>query len=390
MTPLAATCAAPDDGVPSYPELTLSLELRFRREKPFLLFALNENSNRSEGELNFTAETVTLNNWRKFYAFAFFLYDRYFAGFMKIVFMGTPQAAVPSLEKILQDGHEIVAVYTQPDRPAGRGNKLTAPPVKEFAAQHDLPVFQPVKIKTPEALELFKSHAADVAVVVAYGRILPPTFLEAFPKGAINVHFSLLPKYRGAAPVNWAIVNGETKTGVTTMQMDAGLDTGDILLQRETPIGAQENSVELMQRLSALGADLLSETLKHLDKLAQIPQNHDLATLAPIMKKEDGLISWMLSAQEITDRVRGFQPFPTAFTFYGGKKLTIFRCRPSEIPHSLRQPGEILAAKGDDLLIFCGGDSVLQIDELQIEGKKRMATRDFLNGIKLPVGEKLG
>ena len=309
---------------------------------------------------------------------------------MKIVFMGTPQAAVPSLEKIIADGHEVVAVYTQPDRPAGRGNKLTAPPVKEFALANNLQVFQPTKIKTPEALELFKSHAADVAVVVAYGRILPQAYLEAFPKGAINVHFSLLPKYRGAAPVNWAIVGGEAKTGVTTMQMDVGLDTGDMLLQAETEIGAQENSVELMQRLSIVGADLLSETLKNLDNLTPQPQNHDAATLAPIMKKEDGLISWMLSAREITDRVRGFQPFPTAFTFYEGKKLTVWRCEPSEAAHTLKQPGEILAAKGDNLLVFCGGDSVLRIDELQIEGKKRMATRDFLNGIKLQVGEKLG
>jgi methionyl-tRNA formyltransferase len=309
---------------------------------------------------------------------------------MKIVFMGTPQAAVPSLEKILQDGHEIVAVYTQPDRPAGRGNKLNASPVKEFALRNDLPVWQPTKIKTPETLAQFKAHAADVAIVVAYGRILPATYLEAFPKGAINVHFSLLPKYRGAAPVNWAIVNGETETGVTTMQMDAGLDTGDILLQRATGIGPAENSIELMQRLSLTGADLLSETLQHLEKLAQIPQNHDLATFAPIMKKEDGLVSWMLSAREITNRVRGFQPFPTAFTFYNEKKLTIWRCQPSEAAHTLRQPGEILAAKGDTLLVFCGGDSVLQIDELQIEGKKRMATRDFLNGIKMQAGEKLG
>ncbi|HEY0459092.1 MAG TPA: methionyl-tRNA formyltransferase [Pyrinomonadaceae bacterium] len=309
---------------------------------------------------------------------------------MKIVFMGTPQAAVPSLQKILTDGHEIAAVYTQPDRPSGRGNKLTAPPVKEFAVANGLQVFQPARIKTPEALEVFKSHAADIAVVVAYGRILPLAFLEAFPKGALNVHFSMLPKYRGAAPVNWAIVNGETVTGVTTMQMDAGLDTGDILLQTETEIGAAENSIELMQRLSVTGADLLSETLRYLEKLARIPQNHESATLAPIMKKEDGLISWMLSAEQITNRVRGFQPFPTAFTFYGEKKLTIWRCQPSTLAHTLRQPGEILAAKGDDLLIFCGGDSVLQIDELQIEGKKRMATRDFLNGIKMRSGEKLG
>ena len=310
---------------------------------------------------------------------------------MKIVFMGTPNAAVPSLEKILQDGHEIVAVYTQPDRPSGRGNKLTAPPVKEFALQNNLPIFQPTRIKTPDALETFKSHAADVAVVAAYGRILPQTFLEAFPNGAINVHFSLLPKYRGAAPVNWAIVNGETITGVTTMQMDAGLDTGDILLQKETEIGAEENSIELMQRLSLVGAELLSETLMHLAKLARIPQNHAEATLAPLMKKEDGAIDWNFSAREIANRVRGFQPFPSSFTKYQDKKLTIWKAK--EIKDStfkIRDSGEILEAKSDKLFTACGNQTVLQIEELQIEGKRRMTTRDFLNGIKLQIGEKLG
>lgn len=309
---------------------------------------------------------------------------------MKIVFMGTPNAAVSSLERILTDGHEIVAVYTQPDRPAGRGNKLTAPPVKEFALQNNLQILQPTKIKTPEALETFKSHRADVAVVVAYGRILPQTFLEAFPKGAINAHFSLLPKYRGAAPVNWAIAGGETRTGVTTMQMDAGLDTGGILLRRETEIGENETSIELMQRLSLIGADLLSETLLMFDELTIQPQDDLQATFAPMMKKEDGLISWMLSASEITNRARGFQPFPTAFTFYNEKKLTIWKCQPSNVVHQLKSVGEILEAKGDKLLVFCGGDSVLQIDELQIEGKRRMPTRDFLNGVKMQAGEKLG
>ncbi len=310
---------------------------------------------------------------------------------MKIVFMGTPNAAVPSLEKILQDGHEIVAVYTQPDRPSGRGNKLSASAVKEFALQNDLPIFQPTRIKTPEALETFKSHAADVAVVVAYGRILPQTFLEAFPNGAINVHFSLLPKYRGAAPVNWAIVNGEKITGVTTMQMDVGLDTGDILLQTETEIGADENSTELMQRLAFVGADLLSETLKHFDKLARIPQNHDSATLAPIMKKEDGAIDWNLSAQEIANRVRGFQPFPTSFSKYQDKKLTIWKAEELKISdYKFQNVGEILEAKGDKLFAACGNQTFLQIEELQIEGKRRMTTRDFLNGIKLQIGELLG
>lgn len=305
--------------------------------------------------------------------------------------MGTPNAAVPSLEKILRDGHEVVAVYTQPDRPSGRGNKLTAPPVKEFAIQNNLPVFQPTRIKTPEALTTFKSHNADAAVVVAYGRILPQSFLEAFPNGAINVHFSLLPKYRGAAPVNWAIVNGEKITGVTTMQMDVGLDTGDVLLQKETELGAVENSVELMSKLSFVGAELLSETLMHLDKLARIPQNHELATLAPIMKKDDGLIDWNLPAEKIANRVRGFQPFPTSFSKYQDKKLTIWKAGEIQDPEfNIQNPGEILEAKGDKLFVACGNLTILQIEELQLEGKRRMTTRDFLNGIKLRTGEKLG
>jgi methionyl-tRNA formyltransferase len=309
---------------------------------------------------------------------------------MKIVFMGTPNAAVPSLQKILADGHEIVAVYTQPDRPSGRGNKLTAPPVKEFALENNLQVFQPTKVKTPEALELFQSHQADVAVVVAYGRILPEGFLNAFPKGAINVHFSLLPKYRGAAPVNWAIVHGEKTTGVTTMQMDVGLDTGDILLQREIEIGEQENSVELMERLAIIGADLLSETLKNLDNLQPIPQNHELATHAPIMKKEDGLIDWKLTAAEIVNRIRGFQPFPTSFTKLNDKKLTVWKSQVSSLKSQVSVGSEVVEAKGDNLIVSCGGETFLQIDELQIEGKRRMTTRDFLNGIKLEVGEILG
>lgn len=310
---------------------------------------------------------------------------------MKIVFMGTPKAAVSSLQKIISDGYDIVAVYTQPDRPAGRGNKLSAPPVKEFALQNNLEVFQPTKIKTAEALETFKSHAADVAVVVAYGRILPQTFLEAFPKGAINVHFSLLPKYRGAAPVNWAIVEGEEKTGVTTMQMDAGLDTGDILLQKEVEIENEENSIELMERLAIIGSDLLSDTLKNLDRLKPIPQKHDEATLAPIMKKEDGLIDWNLRSKEIADRVRGFQPFPTSFTKYQEKKLTIWKARElQDSGFNIQSFGEILEAKGGNLIVSCGKETVLQIEELQIEGKRRMTVRDFLNGIKMQIGEKLG
>ena len=310
---------------------------------------------------------------------------------MKIVFMGTPHAAAASLQRMLADGHEIVAVYTQPDKPSGRGNKLSVSPVKEFALQHDLPVFQPVKIKTPEALETFKSNNADVVVVVAYGRILPQTFLDAFPKGVVNVHFSLLPKYRGAAPVNWAIVNGETETGVTTMKMDAGLDTGAMLLQREISIVADENAIDLMGRLSTLGADLLSETLAMFDELTAQPQDDSLATYAPIMRKEDGAIDWNTSATEISNRVRGFQPFPTSFTKYQGKKLTIWKAR--EIQDSefgIHNSGTVLEARGENLIIGCGNQTVLRVEELQLEGKKRMAARDFLNGIKAQVGERLG
>lgn len=310
---------------------------------------------------------------------------------MKIVFMGTPKAAVASIERLRQDGHEIVAVYTQPDKPSGRGNKVAFSPVKEFALEQGLTVLQPTKIKTPEALEEFKSHNADVAIVVAYGRILPQTFLEAFPKGAINVHFSLLPKYRGAAPVNWAIVNGENRTGVTTIQMDAGLDTGDIYLKRETEIYPRETAIELMERLAFIGADLLSETLAMFDELSRQPQNHDDATLAPIMKREDGLINWEMTAAEIANRVRGFQPFPGSFTYFKEQKLTIWKAEEVQGLESNVQGGvgEILEAKGDNFIIRCGHETVLRINELQPEGKRRMATRDFVNGVQPKTGEKM-
>ncbi len=305
--------------------------------------------------------------------------------------MGTPLAAVPSLEQLLQDGHEVVAVWTQPDRPSGRGNKLTAPPVKEFALENNLKVFQPTKIKTKESFEIFKSHGADVAVVVAYGRILPQSFLEAFPKGAINVHFSLLPKYRGAAPVNWAIVNGEKKTGITTMKMDAGLDTGDILLQSETEIAEDENAIDLMARLSFEGAALLSETLKY-DELEPQKQDESKASYAPMLVKEEGKIDWSANAETINNHIRGFQPFPTSFTFYQGKKVTIWKAEvwDAETGEIDGNYGKILDAAKKDLFINCGAGTVLKIEELQIEGKKRMKTVDFLNGVKLQIGEFFG
>lgn len=303
--------------------------------------------------------------------------------------MGTPQAAVPSLKSLVGGGHEVVAVYTQPDRPSGRGNKIVFSPVKQFAVDHDVPVFQPTKIKTPDALAEFKANKADVAVVVAYGRILPGPFLTAFPNGAINVHFSLLPKYRGAAPVNWAIVNGQLKTGVSTMKMDVGLDTGDILLQHETEIGAEENSIELMDRLSIIGADLLIETLDDIEQIIPVKQDDSNATFAPIMRKEDGKFSWEMLSDEIVRRVRGFQPFPTTYTFLDSKKLTLWRATDVESAHQNASPGTIVSAKGDELVVACGEGTTIKIEELQLEGKRRMKVRDFLNGVVLNEGEIL-
>jgi methionyl-tRNA formyltransferase len=306
---------------------------------------------------------------------------------MRIVFMGTPPAAAVSLERLIDDGHEIAGVYTQPDRPSGRGRKIVHSPVKELALTHGLRLFQPTKVRTPEALEEFRSLAADVAVVVAYGRILPEGFLTAFPGGAINVHFSLLPKYRGAAPVNWAIVNGESETGVSTMKMDAGLDTGDILLQRATPIGPDDTAIELMERLSLVGAELLSETLRGIGSIEPRKQDEIEASFAPILKKEDGLIDWSMSADEIRRRIRGFQPFPTSYTFHDGHRLTIWSGKVESAAAGV--PGTVVERSGDRLLVQCGDGTALAVLEIQPEGKRRMTVRDFLNGAKLAVGNVL-
>lgn len=301
--------------------------------------------------------------------------------------MGTPQAAVPSLERLVADGHEVVAVYTQPDRPSGRGHKLAASPVKESALQFGLQVIQPLKLRTDEALVEFENFRADLAVVVAYGRILPDAFLAAYPKGCINVHFSLLPKFRGAAPVNWAIVNGVSVTGVTTMQMDSGLDTGDILLQAETGIGSEENSIDLIGRLSVLGSELLSRTLNDLDGIVPHKQDNALATLAPILRKEDGRFDWDFPAALIERRIRGFQPFPTTYTTFRGKRLTLWRANVITDCGGGVIPGTVVDAKGDTLIVSCGEGS-LRISELQIEGRKRVGVRDFLNGVNLQTGEQ--
>ncbi|HET9785669.1 MAG TPA: methionyl-tRNA formyltransferase [Pyrinomonadaceae bacterium] len=306
---------------------------------------------------------------------------------MRIVFMGTPEAAVPTLRRLLDDSHEVVAVWTQPDRPAGRGNKLAAPPVKVLAQLFGLKIYQPEKIRSDEAKSLFASHNADLAVVVAYGRILPHEFLIAPKRGCLNVHFSLLPLYRGAAPVNWAIINGEAKTGVTTMFIEEELDSGPILLQRESQIGERETAPELMGRLAETGADLLGETLTQLDEITPRPQRDRDATFAPILRKEDGVIDWSKDAFTIERMIRGLQPWPNAYTKYKGHRLILWRAQAAIGQESKGLPGAVLKADTDDLLVKCGGDTVLRLLEVQPEAKRRMDVRDFLNGTHLKAGD---
>ena len=304
--------------------------------------------------------------------------------------MGTPEAAVPSLRRLRKDGHEIVAVWTQPDRPAGRGKKLHQSPVKQFALEHGLTIQQPTKIKTQEARELFASHAADAAIVVAYGRILPPEFLDAHHYGCINVHFSLLPKYRGAAPVNWAIVNGEKETGVTTMRIVSELDAGPVLLQSSTEIGAGETAPELMNRLAETGAELLSETLESIEDIELRPQRAEDATSAPMLTREDGHIDWSMNAVAVGRRVRGFQPWPNAHTTLDSRRL-IIRQASAEVPQQISdQPGRVVEAHGDRLVVACGAGTALRISDLQPEDSRRMSARDFINGSHIRIGQVLG
>ena len=313
---------------------------------------------------------------------------------MKIVFMGTPESAVPTLRRCVEDGHEVVAVWTQPDRPAGRGNRLKAPPVKEYALSRGLTVRQPSKIKTEDSLALFTAEPFDAAVVVAYGRILPPAFLRAPRLGCVNVHFSLLPRYRGAAPVNWALVRGERETGITTMLMDEGLDTGDVLLQSPTTIEDGETAPQLLERLSFAGAELLSETLARFGEIEPRAQRDEDATPAPILKREDGLIDWALDARDIERRVRGFQPWPGAYTSYDGRRLVVWRAEVAEgegvAGRAQVRPGVIMEARGDALTVSCGGSTALRLLEVQLEGKQRVGARDFVNGSRAKAGERLG
>ncbi|MBK7996201.1 MAG: methionyl-tRNA formyltransferase [Blastocatellia bacterium] len=310
---------------------------------------------------------------------------------MKIVFLGTPEWAVPSFERIIADGHEVLAVFTQPDKPAGRGNKLHPPPVKQAALAHQLTVYQPTKVRTPEFQQLFDSLAPDVAIIVAYGRIIPEWILKIPKYGFINVHFSLLPAYRGAAPINWAIVNGEKQTGITTMQLVPELDAGDILLQQATEISDLETAEELGKRLSFLGAELLSQTLDKLLSITPQKQDHEKATFAPILKREDGKINWQeMTAQEVALRVRGFQPWPGAYTLLKGTRLIIWQAKvKNAVLSGNNQPGTIVQADKNGIVIACNQSTALTILELQLEGRKRLQVRDFLNGIPLQVDESL-
>jgi methionyl-tRNA formyltransferase len=310
---------------------------------------------------------------------------------MRLVFCGTPQFAVPTLEAVLEAGHEVVLVVTQPDRPIGRDQKLQAPPVKQTALARFIPVVQPEKIKNnPEFREQLEAVAPEAILVVAYGRIIPQWMLDLPRHGNINLHGSLLPKYRGAAPIQWAVANGEIVTGVTTMRLDAGLDTGPMLLAQAIPIGEEETSVDVYQDLAEVGAQLIVETLRRLETGDLFPtqQDHTLATHAPILTREDGRIDFSRSAKQIHDRWRGFQPWPGAFTLFHGKKMIAHRLHPVEHTGPI-EPGIIHLHEGR-LLVGCGERTVLELDEVQLEGKRRMSAAELLRGYQLNSGERLG
>jgi methionyl-tRNA formyltransferase len=303
---------------------------------------------------------------------------------VKLVFLGTPAFAVPTLERCVAAGHDVVAVFTQPGRPSGRGQKQTMPPVKEAALRLGLAVHQPERVRQPEAMERLRALAPEAMVVVGYGQIIPQAILDIPPLGVINVHASLLPKYRGAAPIQWAIARGERLTGVTTMKINAGLDTGDMLLKWETPIGEEETAIQLAERLAPAGAELLLQTLKNIHTITPEPQDDAHATYAPILRKEDGHIDWKRSAREIHNRIRGFQPWPGGYGFLRGRRFNIWKAR---VENQAMQPGT-LHTKGGRLYAGCG-EGALELQEVQLEGKKRMDVRAFLNGFALQEEETL-
>ncbi len=311
---------------------------------------------------------------------------------MNLVFCGTPEFAVPTLKTLVGTGHQVRLVVSQPDRPSGRGQELAAPPVKQVAQSLELPVVQPEKIKNNQEFRAqLEAAAPEAIIVVGYGRIIPKWMIDLPRHGNINLHASLLPKYRGAAPIQWAIARGETVTGVTTMRIDEGLDTGDILLQREVAIEPEDTAVTLAPRLAELGAELMVTTLKGLEAGALQPrkQDHAEATLAPILQKDDGRIDFNREAPEVLNRLRGFQPWPGAFTSFRDKNLMLHRARLAAYGMGPLVPGEIKAA-GEDLFVACGEGTALQMLELQPEGKRRMSAKDFIHGYRPRAGERLG
>lgn len=310
---------------------------------------------------------------------------------MDLVFCGTPEFAVPTLEKLVESGFRVRLVLTQPDRPRGRGQKPAASPVKLRAQALGLSVIEPERIKTNDALRAQLESLQPAAIVIAgYGRLIPPWMLALAPLGNINLHASLLPKYRGAAPIQWAIASGETATGVTTMRINEGLDTGDILLQKEAAIAPEDSAVTLAPRLAAMGADLMVETLHGLEagSIRPRPQDHSRATLAPLLKKEDGRIAFARTALEIANRLRGFQPWPGAYSTFHGKQLAVIAAKPAT-ETSLPGPS-VLNVEGERLLVGCGSGTALALLELQPEGRKRMPARDFIHGYRPRSGERLG
>ena len=314
---------------------------------------------------------------------------------MNIIFMGTPEFAVPTLQKLIASGYAVQAVVTQPDRAKGRGQHVAAPPVKTLAEQHGIPILQPKRVREEGVIQQIRDLTPDVIVVVAYGQILPESLLKIPRLGCINVHASLLPKYRGAAPMNWAIVRGETETGVTTMFMDKGMDTGDMLLARTIPIEPRETTATLHDKLAILGADLLIETLRQAEAgtLVRIPQDHAAATYAPLMKKEDGLIDWNESAFAIDCKVRGFFPWPGAYTTIHGKCVKVLQVAiDADTPgdFSEQQPGAVVQIDQERGPLIKTGAGVLRMIEIQPENKKAMRCSDFCRGYRLNIGDQFG
>jgi methionyl-tRNA formyltransferase len=309
---------------------------------------------------------------------------------MRIVFMGTPEFAVPSLEALLKSEDQIVGIVTQPDRPKGRGHELASPPVKLVAQRAGIPFLQPLKIRTPDFLEALAAWKPDLIAVTAFGRILHAPILNLPPMGCVNVHGSLLPKYRGAAPVQWAVINGETETGITTMLMDEGMDTGPMLLQERIPILPDDTAGSLAPRLAEVGGRLLVETIRRLKAGAIAPcaQDHAQATMAPLLKKEDGIIDWAGSAQAIVNRVRGMSPWPGAYTFHGQDRWNIWKAAAVQEP-AQGQPGTILIGAKQSLKVATG-NGVLELLEIQTANSKRMSVGQFLAGHRISPGEILG